>query len=117
MATATLTYDANGGDYTPPPQTYTFDPPDKPLAYLADAITKGTPSGKYAFAKWKVGDTLYNAGESFAIDEDTVAVAQFRIVPTTVSPKAYGWSPNGTKNPLGKTRFHHQPNYPKPMGK
>lgn len=117
MATAILSYNANGGDYTPPSQTYTYDEPDHPIAYLADAITKGYPNGKYKFSKWEVNGNLLDAGASFTIFDDTVAKAIFTTESTTVSPKAYGWSPNGTKNALGRTRFHHQPNYPKPMGK
>jgi len=113
----TLAYNANGGDSTPASETKTVPGGATSVDFtLADAITKNAPTGKYRFVKWMVGDVAKNPGETITLDADAIATAVFEIVQTTVSPKAYGWSPNGTKNALGTTKFRHQPNYPRPMG-
>lgn len=115
----TLAYDANGGKTTPDSQTETPSAAGEPVEFtLADAIERdeGVDGRKYSFVGWEVNGVVYDAGDMVSLNADATAVAKWKGGSTTVSPKAYGYSPNGLKNALGTTRFHHQPGYPRPMG-
>lgn len=115
----TLAYDANGGKTTPDSQTETPSAAGEPVEFtLADAIERdeGADGRKYSFVGWEINGIVYDAGETVSVSTNTTAIAKWKGGSTTVSPKAYGYSPNGLKNALGTTRFHHQPGYPRPMG-
>lgn len=73
VQTVTLTYDANGGDSTPVPQSA-----DAGTAItLAAAIARGG----YNFAGWRINGTTYAAGATYTLSADVTAVAQWSQVP------------------------------------
>jgi len=113
----TLIYWANGGDSTPASETKEIVSPATTVAFtLAGEITREAPTRKYIFRGWDVNGMIYNAGDTVNLSAGAVAKAVFGIRKTTVSTKDYGRSPNGTRNAIGRTRFHHQPSYPHAMG-
>lgn len=115
--TVKLIYWANGGDETPSEETKEIVSPATTASFtLNRAITKDAPTRKYVFSGWDINGTVYNAGDTVELSSSAVAKAIFDINKTTVSTKDYGRSPNGKRNPLGKTRYHHQPSYPHAMG-
>jgi len=67
--TATLTYNANGGDSTPTAQTASIGA----SITLAAAITK---TG-YNFAGWQINGQTYAAGSSYTLNGDVTATAQW----------------------------------------
>lgn len=115
--TVKLIYWANGGDNTPPEETKEIVSPATTASFtLSQAITKDAPTRKYVFSGWDINGTVYDAGDTVELSSSAVAKAVFDINKTTVSTKEYGRSPNGTRNALGRTRYHHQPGYPHAMG-
>lgn len=119
----TLKYDEVGGTTKPNDETKTLEDGETIATFtLAAAIEKSDdPDGRSnSFGGWDINGTVYKPGEDFVADSAKATVFTAKAVwnkqKTTVSPKAYGYSPNGTKNALGTTRFHHQQGYPRPMG-
>lgn len=118
-AMITLKYESNGGTTKPNDDIKELPDGAESVEFtLADAIEReeGVDGRKYSFVGWEVNGIVYDAGETVSLNADATAVAKWKGGSTTVSPKAYGYSPNGLKNALGTTRFHHQPGYPRPMG-
>lgn len=118
-AMITLKYESNGGTTKPNDDIKELPDGAESVEFtLADAIERdeGVDGRKYSFVGWEVNGVVYDAGDTVSLNADATAVAKWKGGSTTVSPKAYGYSPNGLKNALGTTRFHHQPGYPRPMG-
>jgi uncharacterized repeat protein (TIGR02543 family) len=86
----TLSYDANGGNTTPPAQSvvlfYTADGKyDENDPILADAIERGG----YNFSKWALGSAsgpAYGAGDTVHLTGSTVMYALWTELPVTESP-------------------------------